>query len=160
MSIGSISSRADHQLAAQARLVNQYLSGDVGNALSGVPGASGVAERHGSRSLQPSGDQAAASSPASANSEQAPSSASSGASNDVREKFDAFVGQSFYGQLLHEMHKTVGKSHYFNGGRAEEAFQGQLDQVLSEKMAKANASSFTGPMFELFNAQMQAANRR
>ena len=78
----------------------------------------------------------------------------------VREKFDAFVGQSFYGQLLHEMHKTVGKVHYFNGGRAEEAFQGQLDQVLSENMAKANAGQFTGPMFELFNAQTQAANRR
>jgi Rod binding protein len=80
--------------------------------------------------------------------------------SQVREKFDAFVGESFYGQLLHEMHKTVGKTAYFNGGRAEEAFQGQLDQVLSEKMSQANASQFTGQMFDLFNAQMQAANRR
>ena len=80
--------------------------------------------------------------------------------SQVREKFDAFVGQSFYGQLLHEMHKTVAKTPYFNGGQAEEAFQGQLDQVLSEKMSQANASQFTGKMFDLFNAQMQAANRR
>ena len=78
----------------------------------------------------------------------------------VRQKFDAFVGQAFYGQLLKEMHKTVGKSAYFNGGQAEQAFQGQLDQVLAEKMSQNNASQFTGPMFELFNAQTQAANRR
>jgi hypothetical protein len=78
----------------------------------------------------------------------------------VREKFDAFVGQSFYTQLLHEMHKTVGKVPYFNGGRAEEIFQGQLDQVLSENLSKANAHQLTGPMFDLFNAEIQSANRR
>ncbi len=80
--------------------------------------------------------------------------------SQVRDKFDAFVGQTFYGQMLHEMHKTVGKAHYFNGGRAEEAFQGQLDQVLSEKMSEANAHQFTGPMFDLFSAEIQSANRR
>jgi hypothetical protein len=138
MSIGSVSSRADHQLAAQARLVNQYLSTQAPKdpAVNAARLASPVA-----------GVQPATPSPQSPN-------------GDVREKFDAFVGQSFYGQLLHEMHKTVGKVHYFNGGRAEEAFQGQLDQVLSEKMAKANAGQFTGPMFDLFSAQIQAANRR
>jgi hypothetical protein len=78
----------------------------------------------------------------------------------VREKFDAFVGQTFYTQLLHEMHKTVAKDPYFNGGRAEEIFTGQLDQVLSEKLSKASAHQFTGPMFDLFSAEIQSANRR
>ncbi len=133
MNIGSVSSRADHQLAAQARLVNQYLSQQTSSPAPGQPTpASGTQQPNANVAANP----------------------------EVREKFDAFVGQSFYGQLLHEMHKTVGKSHYFNGGRAEEAFQGQLDQVLSEKMAKANASSFTGPMFDLFSAEIQSANRR
>jgi peptidoglycan hydrolase FlgJ len=141
MSIGSISSRADHRLAAQARLVNQCPASQQSSPLPGARLS----------------DLAAAA-------PQTGAALGTGAgSNDqgqVREKFDAFVGQSFYGQLLHEMHKTVGKVHYFNGGRAEEAFQGQLDQVLSENMARANAGQFTGPMFELFNAQMQATNRR
>src|SRR5437588_10465626 len=47
--------------------------------------------------------------------------ASAADQSQVRDKFDAFVGQTFYSQMLHEMHKTVGKAHYFNGGRAEEA---------------------------------------
>jgi hypothetical protein len=155
MSIGSVSSRADHMLATQARLVNQYLSAQLPTPnLSQQPPAAGLETV--------SSPQSPASSPQSgAPSLQSPAtSPQSAAPSDVREKFDAFVGQSFYGQLLHEMHKTVGKVHYFNGGRAEEAFQGQLDQVLSENMAKANAGQFTGPMFELFNAQTQAANRR
>jgi hypothetical protein len=79
--------------------------------------------------------------------------------SELRTKFDSFVGQSFYGQLLHEMHKTVGKPAYMYGGRAEEAFQGQLDQMLSEKMSQANASQFSGPMFDLFNLQLQSAGR-
>ena len=141
MNIGSVSSRADHTLAAQARLVNQYLASQQTSAMPGSQLS----------------DVASAALPTGAAQVTNGNSADQGL---VREKFDAFVGQSFYGQLLHEMHKTVGKVHYFNGGRAEEAFQGQLDQVLSENMAKANAGQFTGPMFELFNAQMQAANRR
>jgi hypothetical protein len=139
MSVGSVSARADHTLAAQARLVNQYLANQQS---SPVPGSQ-MADL---TTATPTG--------------AAQATGGSADQGQVREKFDAFVGQSFYGQLLHEMHKTVGKVHYFNGGRAEEAFQGQLDQVLSENMAKANAGQFTGPMFELFNAQTQAANRR
>jgi peptidoglycan hydrolase FlgJ len=69
----------------------------------------------------------------------------------MREKFDTFVGETFYGQLLGQMRKTVDKAAYFNGGRAEEIFQGQLDQMISGEMAKASAHSFSGPMFELFS---------
>jgi hypothetical protein len=79
--------------------------------------------------------------------------------SQMREKFDAFVGESFYGQMLKEMHKTVGKTPYFSGGHAEEAFQGQLDQVLSEKMAKANGNQFTGAMYDLFNLQMHGGRK-
>ena len=83
------------------------------------------------------------------------SAGSSGAvdQSQLREKFDSFVGESFYGQMLQAMHKTVGKVPYFNGGRAEEMFQGQLDQVLSESMSKANGGSLSEAMFDLFNLQ-------
>ena len=67
---------------------------------------------------------------------------------EVREKFTQFVGEAFYGQMFKAMRSTVGKPAYFNGGRAEEAFQGQLDQTMSEQMTKVSASKFADPMFE------------
>jgi peptidoglycan hydrolase FlgJ len=68
----------------------------------------------------------------------------------LREAFTDFVGQTFYGQLLSAMRKTVGKPAYFHGGRGEEVFQGQMDQLLGEKLADSSADQFSGPMFELF----------
>jgi Rod binding domain-containing protein len=69
---------------------------------------------------------------------------------ELREQFDQFVGETFYSQMLSAMRDSLGKPAYFHGGRAEEIFQGQLDQVLAEQMTKASADTFTGPMFELF----------
>ena len=71
--------------------------------------------------------------------------------NALREAFDDFVGQTFYSQMLSAMRKTVDKPAYFHGGQAEEVFQAQLDQTLSERLADATAEQFTGPMFDLFN---------
>ena len=67
---------------------------------------------------------------------------------EVREKFTEFVGEAFYGQMFKAMRSTVGKPAYFYGGRAEEAFQGQLDQTMTEQLTKASASKFAEPMFE------------
>jgi peptidoglycan hydrolase FlgJ len=69
---------------------------------------------------------------------------------ELRKAFQDFVGQTFYGQLLGAMRKTVGKPAYFYGGRAEEVFQNQLDQVLSEKLSEATDKTFIEPMYELF----------
>lgn len=71
----------------------------------------------------------------------------------LREAFDSFVGQVFFGQMLKAMRQTTGKPAYFYGGQAEEIFTQQLDQILAEKLSEASASSFTGPMFELFSMQ-------
>ncbi len=67
---------------------------------------------------------------------------------EVKEKFTQFVGEAFYGQMFKAMRSTVGKPAYFYGGRAEEAFQGQLDQTLTEQLTKTTASKFAEPMFE------------
>ena len=72
---------------------------------------------------------------------------------ELRKAFDQFVGEAFYGQLLGAMRKTVGEPAYFYGGRAEQIFQGQLDQSMAEQMTEASANTFTVPMFELFNLQ-------
>jgi len=79
-----------------------------------------------------------------------PPEAAAGDDPALREAFDSFVGEAFYGQMLSAMRKTLGKPAYFHGGQAEEIFQGQLDQVLSEKLATAGANSFTDSMYKLF----------
>ncbi|MEZ6070684.1 MAG: rod-binding protein [Pirellulales bacterium] len=70
---------------------------------------------------------------------------------EVRAAFDQFVGETFFGQMLKSMRQMTDKPAYFHGGRGEEVFQTQLDQVLSEKLAENCAGTFTGPMFELFS---------
>jgi peptidoglycan hydrolase FlgJ len=68
----------------------------------------------------------------------------------LRETFDQFVGQTFFGQMISSMRQTVGKPAYFHGGRAEEIFQGQLDQAMADDLTKNCAQELTDPMFELF----------
>ncbi len=68
----------------------------------------------------------------------------------LRETFDQFVGQTFFGQMMSSLRSTVGKPAYFHGGKAEEIFQGQLDQVMAEDLTKSSAAELTDPMYELF----------
>lgn len=74
---------------------------------------------------------------------------------EIREQFQAFVGQTLFGQMLKSMRKTLGKPAYFHGGRTEEIFQQQLDQVLAKKISDASSEQFTEPMFELFMMDRQ-----
>jgi Rod binding domain-containing protein len=78
-----------------------------------------------------------------------------GKSRALRQTFEDFVGQTMFGEMLKSMRKTQHKPAYFHGGRAEEVFQQQLDQVLAEKLSHASAEKLAGPMYELF-----ALNRR
>jgi hypothetical protein len=74
---------------------------------------------------------------------------------ELRETFDTFVGEAFFGQMISSMRKTVGESAYFNGGQAEKMFTERLDQVLSEEITKSSASQVSGPMFDLFMLNRQ-----
>ena len=71
---------------------------------------------------------------------------------ELRESFNDFVGQTFFGQMLSSMRSTQEETPYFNGGRAEKIFQGQLDQVLTEELSESSASKIADPMFKLFQA--------
>lgn len=73
---------------------------------------------------------------------------------ELREKFDQFVGQSMFGQMLKSMRQSIGKPAYFHGGRAEEVFQSQLDQLLVEKISDASAEQISEPMYQLFTANL------
>jgi len=77
-----------------------------------------------------------------------PSLKGSGNNGELREKFTQFVGEAFFGQMMKAMRSTVGKPAYFHGGRAEEVFQGQLDQTMAEQFTKQSASKFSEPLFE------------
>jgi peptidoglycan hydrolase FlgJ len=68
----------------------------------------------------------------------------------LRDVFQDFVGQTFFSELLKSLRSTQGKPAYFHGGRTEEIFQGQLDQVLTEHLSDSSAHAFSEPMFELF----------
>ena len=79
-----------------------------------------------------------------------------GDKNEVKEKFTQFVGETFFGQMIKSMRSTVGKPAYFHGGRAEEAFQGLMDQQLSEQLTESTANKFAEPMFRRQFPQLAA----
>lgn len=71
--------------------------------------------------------------------------------SELGDAFGSFVGQTLFGQMLKAMRKTQDEPAYFHGGRGEEIFREQLDQVLAEKMSDACSDRFSKPMFELFS---------
>ena len=72
---------------------------------------------------------------------------------ELQQAFTDFVGQTFFGQLLKQMRASVGKPAFVHGGFGEDVFQGQLDQVLVERISDASASTFSDPMFQLLMAR-------
>ncbi|GHT26072.1 hypothetical protein FACS18942_02770 [Planctomycetales bacterium] len=69
-----------------------------------------------------------------------------------KEVLHQFVGQTLFGQMLKSMRASQKKNPYFDGGRAEEIFQGQLDAVLTDQMTKSTSRSLSDPMYKLMTA--------
>ena len=67
---------------------------------------------------------------------------------EVRETFGKFAANTFYGELLKSLRTSVGKAAYFDGGRAEEIFQSQLDQHIADKLSQSPNDSLVEPMFQ------------
>jgi peptidoglycan hydrolase FlgJ len=89
------------------------------------------------------------------NSSPQPPSGQAAGSAELRQAFQDFVGQTFFAEMIKACRSGQQPSAYFNGGRAEEIFQGQLDQVLSEELSKSSADKIADPMFELFMLKRQ-----
>jgi peptidoglycan hydrolase FlgJ len=70
--------------------------------------------------------------------------------DELRKAFHDFVGQTFFAEMIKACRSSQQPSEYFHGGRAEEIFQGQLDQVLSEELSNSSADKIADPMYELF----------
>jgi len=74
---------------------------------------------------------------------------------ELQKTFQDFVGQTFFGQMIASMRSTQEEVPYFNGGRAEKIFQGQLDQTLAEELSDSSAAQFSDPMFKMFQLHRQ-----
>jgi hypothetical protein len=70
-----------------------------------------------------------------------------------RELFHKFIGQVLFGQMLKSMRATQEKNPYFHGGRAEEIFQDELDNVLVEQITKSTTKNLSDPMYNQFQRQ-------
>jgi hypothetical protein len=50
-----------------------------------------------------------------------------------------WVAQTFFGEMLKQMHNSPFKTDLTDGGRGGQAFQSQLDQRLAERMTHSSA---------------------
>jgi len=89
-------------------------------------------------------------SPATSPTPKPPPSAAGAENAELRETFEQFVGEVFFGQLLKAMRKLTDKPAYFHGGRAEEIFQRRLDELLAKKLSQSSSRRLAEPMYELF----------
>src|SRR5262249_22747021 len=74
--------------------------------------------------------------------------ASSSKQSLVQEKFQDFVGSTFYREMLKALRSGQKHSKYFYGGQAEEIFRGQMDQQISEEPWHTHAPTLAAPMFD------------
>lgn len=72
---------------------------------------------------------------------------------EVREKFQDFMAGTFYAQMVKSLRAGQGKPAYFHGGQAEEIFQSQLDQIVSENLAKSHGEEFAEPLYRAYLQQ-------
>lgn len=72
---------------------------------------------------------------------------------ELREAFTAFVGQTFFGELVRQLRASVPKSPLIHGGFGEDVFQSQLDQILVERISQTSASRISEPMYQLLLAR-------
>src|SRR5262245_28107762 len=74
----------------------------------------------------------------------------------VREKFQDFVGGTFYKEMLKSLRAAQRPSKYLNGGQAEKIFQGQMDQQIAEDLAHQYAGHLAAPLFDSYARQSLA----
>lgn len=59
--------------------------------------------------------------------------------NKLVEQAQKWVGQTFYGTLMKQMHNSPFKSKILDGGRGQQAFQPLMDQQLVDRMSRKSA---------------------
>lgn len=73
----------------------------------------------------------------------------------LRQATDKLVGSLFYGTLLRQMRSSVLKGPYGHGGRGEEIFAAQLDQIFAERMGEARTTNLTDAVVKRYGAKAE-----
>ena len=77
----------------------------------------------------------------------------------LRDAIDQTVGLVFYGTLLKTMRNSPLKGTIGHGGRGEEIFQNQLDQLFVERASGARSYSLNDTIFERLADSAMAYDR-
>jgi len=67
-----------------------------------------------------------------------------------KQAFQDFAAGLFFSQMLKSLRSGQNKPAYFHGGQAEEMFQSQMDQYITESLAHDHGKAFTEPLFERY----------
>jgi Rod binding domain-containing protein len=78
----------------------------------------------------------------------------------LRAAADEIVGQTFYGTLLRQMRASTLKGKYGHGGRGEEVFQAQLDQILAGAAARGRGAGISEAIVDRFERRAAAIEAR
>ena len=81
---------------------------------------------------------------------QPPDLHKAGALSDLRDAVDRVLGSVFYGPLLQTMRSSSLKGAVGHGGRGEEIFQNQLDQLFAERAGQASNNGLGETLFNRF----------
>ncbi len=68
----------------------------------------------------------------------------------LRETIDEVIGSVFFGPLMRSMRSSTLKGSIGHGGRGEEVFRAQLDQVLVERAGRATQYELSEVLFNRF----------
>ncbi len=78
----------------------------------------------------------------------------------LRETTDQVVGSVFYGTLLKTMRAGTMRGKYGHGGRGEEIFAAQLDQLLADRAGAARGYDLGDAIVKQLSRQAEAMLRR
>ncbi len=71
---------------------------------------------------------------------------------DLRETVDRVIGSVFFAPLLRSMRNSTLKGTIGHGGRGEEVFQAQLDQVFAEQAGRSAAGALNTALVDRFSS--------
>ena len=76
--------------------------------------------------------------------------------DELRGTAGRIVGSIFYGTLLRIQRESSLKGPYGHGGRGEEVFRAQLDQIFAEQAGRARASDLTDTIVSRYEKRVRA----
>jgi len=86
-----------------------------------------------------------------------PASAADRARAELRQTAREVTGQIFFGTLLRQLRSSTLKGEYGHGGRGEEIFQAQLDQILAERAGRGTDTDIADALVRRYEKRAVSA---